>query len=196
MWFLQFVPAVLYYLGTSESKTKFPATISFTIRKGIPKWAQHMIWMRGWWHTYAVLSKKGRFTSIFSKQMIATGIVATWLFPVGKSEAVDRVHFVTSALYMIDHICLLQLLGIRSIYKVGFYLSFLLMATALFFRKKMEQLARLPSEGDVDNNQLEALREMQLKGPAKRKLWWLEGAVMFFENSLFFSFVSGMTSGM
>ena len=42
------VPCLLYYLRTSESPTKFPATISFTIRKGVPRWTHHALWLAGW----------------------------------------------------------------------------------------------------------------------------------------------------
>jgi len=38
------IPLILYYLKTSEERTKFPATISFTIRKGIPRAAHHVLW--------------------------------------------------------------------------------------------------------------------------------------------------------
>jgi hypothetical protein len=38
------LPCALYYLGASERPTKFPATISFTIRKGPPRWAHHAVW--------------------------------------------------------------------------------------------------------------------------------------------------------
>ena len=41
-------PFVLYYLKTSEKISKFPATISFTCRKGIPYLAMAIFWSAGY----------------------------------------------------------------------------------------------------------------------------------------------------
>ena len=43
-----FLPFLLYHLRLSDEKPLFPATISHTIRKGPPRWAQHALWLAGW----------------------------------------------------------------------------------------------------------------------------------------------------
>jgi hypothetical protein len=45
------LPGALYYLGFSPDgrRPKFPATISFTIRAGLPKIVHHIIWLAGWY---------------------------------------------------------------------------------------------------------------------------------------------------
>ena len=47
---------LLLYYGLQASpdgragETKFPATISWTIRRGLPKWTNLIFWSAGWWH--------------------------------------------------------------------------------------------------------------------------------------------------
>eukprot|EP00658_Telonema_sp_P-2_P060780 TRINITY_DN49601_c0_g1_i2.p1 TRINITY_DN49601_c0_g1~~TRINITY_DN49601_c0_g1_i2.p1 ORF type:complete len:241 (+),score=53.93 TRINITY_DN49601_c0_g1_i2:50-724(+) len=196
-WFhaSQFLPLVLYYLGSSERPTKFPATISFTIRKGLPKWIHHLIWLRGWAHFYAILRRRGSASlRAFCLQMVATGVVCTFICAIGQSEKMDKVHFLTAGLYMLDHILLIDLIGVDWRFRLAFYASFGTMVVALRQKKRIEKQAALPSEGDVGNVELERLRSTRLDTQAHRDMWWYELIVMVCENGLFSAFVSGMTS--
>ena len=90
------VPFVLYHLRTSESRPLFPHTISWAIRKGWPRIAQHALWLLGWATFFSALRRTGRSVKIFAAQMVATGIVATMVCPVGRGPVSDKVHFVAS----------------------------------------------------------------------------------------------------
>lgn len=188
-------PCVLYYLKTSETNTKFPATISFTIRKGVPRYAQHILWVAGWSHMYAVFKRcaRGRFSRLFVAQMVLTGVITTMICRLGQGRLSDKIHFVGAAMYMIDHHILFYYLNTRPLYRGLFYGSFLLMSLAMAKKTLLEQAHNLSSEGECTNQD----REKQLARVDKsvrQRLWWLELWVMLFENSLFASFVSGMTS--
>ena len=90
------VPFVLYHLRTSESRPLFPHTISWSIRKGWPRLAQHVLWLLGWATFFSALRRTGRSVRLFAAQMVATGIVATIICPVGRGPVSDKVHFVAS----------------------------------------------------------------------------------------------------
>eukprot|EP00947_MAST-08B_sp_MAST-8B-sp1_P005646 g5646.t1 len=108
-----FLPLVLYHCKTSDEKPKFPATISYTIRHGLPRWTQHGLWLLGWGLMLKVLRGQAsdRLTRLFGAQMVLTGIVAVIFCPLGQGKLSDKVHFVASGAYMVDHHFLLYLLG-------------------------------------------------------------------------------------
>ena len=88
------VPCALYYAGASERPTKFPATISFTIRKGLPRLAHHVIWLTGWACMGDVLRRAGSpFIQKFAAAMLATGVWTTIIFRLGSSALGDVFHF-------------------------------------------------------------------------------------------------------
>ena len=128
-------------------------------------------------------------------QMFATGVVSTWICPIGRSVKIDTIHIVGSALYIIDHIVLMQVLRMKRIHQLGFYGCFALLVAALYRRKSLEKQHGLPSEGDVDNKELERAKS-KLTLEDQRKLWWYELAVMIFENGVFVAFTTGITSGL
>eukprot|EP01050_Picozoa_sp_SAG11_P018293 SAG11_NODE_2743_length_3020_cov_1.882574_1_plen_175_part_00 len=44
-----FVPAFLYHIcRVSDDPPRLPCTISWTIRRGAPRYAQHVLWLAGW----------------------------------------------------------------------------------------------------------------------------------------------------
>ena len=114
------VPFVLYYLRTSESDTKFPATISFTIRKGPPKVAFAVLWAMGWSIMFRVFRRVG-VGSLFGAQMFLTGVLSTLVCSLGQNtlgRLTDSVHFFSAALYMVDHHVLFGFLNTKRKYKV------------------------------------------------------------------------------
>lgn len=181
------VPPILYYLRFSEAKPKFPATISWTIRKGYPKRVQHIIWSTGWLLMYRVLRRAGdAFIKAFAKQMFATGVVCTWIAALDQNAILDKVHFATAGLYMFDHSVLCELVAMRRPFKIGYYGSFSLMLIALAAFKGFG----IDSEAQVGGL-------LKTLSPQRRRLfWWIELAVMIFENALFTFFLSGLVSGL
>lgn len=181
------VSAVLYYLKFSESKPKFPATISWTIRKGSPKWAQHVIWATGWLLMYRVLHRAGdALVKAFAKQMFATGVICTWFAALDQHPLLDKLHFATAGLYMADHSIFCEVVAMRKPFKLGYYGSFFLMVVGLVSFKTFG----IKSEADVPG----LLRSLSAK--KRRLFWWIELAIMFFENALFTFFLAGLTSGL
>ena len=96
-------PIVLYYLKTSENPTKFPATISFTIRKGIPRFVSNGFWLLGYGLFLRIIWKNGGLLSkIFAGIMFSTGFLANIIFPLGRGK--DKLHFLFSLIYMLAHV--------------------------------------------------------------------------------------------
>jgi hypothetical protein len=199
-WFhaSQYLPCLLYYAGASDAQPRFPATISHTIRKGIPKLAHHVSWLIGWWIWYGVLQRRGSASvRLFAQQMFATGIVTTFICGVGQGKISNRVHFVGAGFYMLDHIVLLSLLDTARSYQVGFYASFMLMVGAIKRSKALELDIGLGSEdADLWDEEQRSRQLAKAPAPLRRKLWWTELCIMVFENALFTSFIAGMTSAL
>jgi hypothetical protein len=184
------VTTALYYLGTSESAPKFPATISWTIRKGLPKKVNHLLWTWGWWTMYGVFARAGDGLSLlFILQMFATGIVTTCLAPVGQGGGwLDQVHFVGALLYMLDHIVLFYYLGTTLPYRAVFYCSFVAMAASI---SAVKRLGLQPEQLEQRRDKLSAV----LPARTLNKLYWCE-LVMCSENLMFTGFITGMASGL
>jgi hypothetical protein len=189
------LPCALYYLGTSERPTKFPATISFTIRKGPPRWAHHAIWCAGWALMGDVMRRAGSgWVQRFSASMFATGIWTVVVFRLGHGLASDVAHFLGAAAYMIDHKVLSRLLKVGRVYHFGFRAAFAVLVGALARGHALERLAGVGSESRVSP----AARARQIAAaPAhlRRSLWRADLVIMLTENLLFSSFVHGLTSG-
>mmetsp|Transcript_125404 Transcript_125404/g.287255 ORF Transcript_125404/g.287255 Transcript_125404/m.287255 type:complete len:192 (+) Transcript_125404:19-594(+) len=89
-----FVPLALYHLKLSDDCPKFPATISYSIRKGVPRVAHHVLWLMGWAVMIKLFRKRGdRWARYFAAQMISTGILAVIVCPLGQSAFRNKVHF-------------------------------------------------------------------------------------------------------
>uniref|UniRef100_A0A6S8AS38 Uncharacterized protein n=1 Tax=Aplanochytrium stocchinoi TaxID=215587 RepID=A0A6S8AS38_9STRA len=200
------IPLILYYLKTSEERTKFPATISFTIRKGIPRAAHHVLWLLGWYSMYDVFHRAGsRFSRLFAIQMWVTGVICTFICQLGQGKLSDAIHFVTATMYMIDHVVLFSYLKTRRIFRSAFYVSFLAMAAAMREKKRIHREHDLFSGeyslDDIDVNNGHSIAKeheklSRLEPVIRNKIWWMDVFIMTFENLLFTSFVSGMTSGL
>eukprot|EP01051_Picozoa_sp_SAG22_P021530 SAG22_NODE_4787_length_1164_cov_1.140845_1_plen_278_part_00 len=191
------VPALLYYgCRLSDSPPRFPCTISWSIRRGPPRWAQHALWLAGWYQAAAaVLPQRDAFGTCFVLSMVATGVVGVMLCPVGVSPAFDVVHYAASALYMVDHVVLLAFFGVTTFYCLGFFGSLVLFfaATSRLDTVHTAIGVEFPPGLTMDGR---AKIEAALSGPARATLRRAELVQMAFEYLLFFTFISGMCSGL
>lgn len=106
-----FIPPLAYYTKGipffEDSDQKFPATISWTIRRGLPKYLHHLFWINGWVlmlrmlvrRFFAARSQSAKKAAwkvlVFGLQMFCTGVVSIVLYPVGQNNGQnDRVHFI------------------------------------------------------------------------------------------------------
>jgi len=161
---------VYYYFGVIDKPPKFPATISFTIRKGITKKLSFVTWIIGWSCVYNVIQRRcgGRPSSLFSSLlpklycnstttkpssslitnfitcMIGTGLWTTQLFPIGRDTLSDVFHFCGASIYMIQHIVLMDVLKMKSSHRRRFYTSLvtllLSVATVRTIERRQPQL--------------------------------------------------------
>lgn len=187
---LLLITTALYYVGASEDP-KFPATISWTVRKGLPKYVHHVVWALGWKLMSNVFENSGDpFAVWFSRQMIVTGVVTTWVAPVGRNAVwSDTVHFWGALLYMIDHIVLFFYLGTTLTYRVLFYVSLITMGSSIVGIKLLGVPPLLLEQSD------QRLSE-RLTAVQCTRLYWLELSVMASENVMFVAFITGMASGL
>merc|ERR1712183_14776 len=95
---------------------------------------------------------------------------------------------------MMDHHVLFYMFATPMPYRVSFYGSFAGLLVAM---------ARFVKFGIVHTGDLAILEEGQVLDLMRRvndsergRLWWIELAIMCFENSLFYSFLFGMTEGL
>ena len=96
------LPTLAYYLGAERT---FPATISWTIRAGWPKWLHHVLWLSGWAYTVRAVSRAETAAGlVLCVVMVAVGVVAVVLAPIGISARTDHVHNAASLVYILLHI--------------------------------------------------------------------------------------------
>jgi len=176
-WFIacQFIPMAWYYVVGPDRPAKFPATISHTMRRGPPKWIHHVCWLMAWWRCYSALSNHASdpLSQFFLFQMIVTGITAVFLFPVGVDAATDRVHFVSSLLYMIDHIIMFYYVGTTLPYRLAFYMSFAIMVVCFGIITRLEKQYGIASESDA-NAEIVNMQRRAMPPHAQRVMWWAD----------------------
>lgn len=189
---------LLYYMGTVERPCKFPATISFTIRKGPPKHAQMLIWGLGWALMGKIIRRRGsKILQNFCANMFLTGIWTTILFRLGRDKLSDVCHFFGAGVYMFDHVILLRILNTRPVFRKLFYASFALLVASIGGTRAVEMVCGLPTESDSKTSTADRARRVErLPMSLRRKLFYWELLVMVSENMLFSSFVQGMPSGL
>jgi hypothetical protein len=185
----------LYYGGFGlEAHPKFPATISFTIRGGLPLYSNMLVWTAGWTQMMRVLLRKGdTLCKIFATQMYCVGFSTVYLFPVGAGGTSDLIHGACAGLYFIYHIVLFKYLRTTTPYKVGFYTSFALFLFSLSRIRRIEKNHQFRSESNAEGNKQQ---KRSLPPVIRRKLWWHELLLMVSENTMFVSFLLGMTSSL
>ena len=142
------LPLGLYALFEPPGPTRlFPMSISWTIRKGLPRRLHNALWVAGWGLFLSVVlratgglglglllggsSGSGSLVAIFILQMVVTGACATILCPLGSGRKLqDTVHWCAALAYMVDHVFLFGLLRTPPSYVIGFWSCFALMAAA------------------------------------------------------------------
>lgn len=195
---LPFLPKAWARLAVDQTP-KFPATISFTIRKGVTKLVQHTLWACGWLVMLktVLMDARGATTRarVFLAQMFATGVVSVVLCPLGLSRTTDAIHFATAGLYMADHEIMCGLYRVPARFIIGFRAGLVGLFASLLLLRGTERAERLPhSEQGHDDD-----REAALVGKPRRvraQVHLADTAVMVCEYGLFISFISGMTAGL
>merc|ERR1712048_538537 len=71
--------------------------------------------------------------------MVATGIVATILCPLGSGKTQNKIHLVAAFFYMIDHHVMFYFLNTPMGYRIGFYACLILFGIAHEHAKKIER---------------------------------------------------------
>lgn len=189
------VPLVLYHCRVSDAQPLFPATISHTIRWGVPRLVNFMLWISGWSVMLFVLGKRATSWLViaFGWQMVLTGIACTQLCPVGSGGAREQVHVALAAIYMADHHFLCGLLRVRMPFQMGFYGGFAGLSLAMIAKGRIEERAGVGGIGEALVS--ETVRQGFAGQPRLAQLHWLARlAVMVFEYALFLSFVEGIGS--
>ena len=144
---------LLYYGGASpdgHTYAKFPATISWTVRRGLPQAINLLLWACGWWNMLRVFARRGdRMANLFAAQMFVTGISALWVFPIGVGPRVDAAHIAAASMYFVDHIFLFRFFRTAHRYRVWFYTSFASLLVALGRVRAIEKRYGFKAEPSV-----------------------------------------------
>ena len=190
--------------GDAAGETKFPASISWMTRRGLPRWSTLVLWNAGWIYMAAALLKEGDLTALawpdwlralFMLQMYATGFVVVVLTPMkGPDVALgrtDALHCYAAMAYVANHALALQfVLGVgvfTSAYGLGFSATTVLCGTCQFLRADNDRCARqlyVRCMGSSKDGRFETFTHV------------LELGFMLNENLLFLIFLVGMTSGL
>ena len=186
---------ILYYqgYGVDGNNTKFPATISYTIRGGLPLYTNLLVWTAGWRQMMRVWFSKGdQIARTFAVQMYLVGFSTVYVFPVGQGGWKDQVHGILAGLYFIYHGVMFKYLRTTTPFQFGFYVSFFTFLFNLRAIRKLEVEYDFRTETNQKNNTTKRKMPVQIQN----KLWWHECGVMLTENSMFISFLLGMTSSL
>lgn len=97
----QALPMALYYVGLGEegSDPHYPATISYTIRAGLPKAAHHLFWTAGWASVARAISGRGQGVKLRCAFMFLQGCFAVVWFPLSREKWRNRIHGVAAGKY-------------------------------------------------------------------------------------------------
>ena len=187
-----FAPLILYYVaGPDAGIPRFPVTISWTIRKGPPKWIQHAVWLSGWAVLLFLHFKTGDAVGFtFALQFVFVGIQALVVHPVGVNWRVSKVHHQASAVYILDHIAFLSYYNVQPLYRRVFWFSLV----AFFALTALLRL--LTSDLELDDRNWAQMRYQRLcLEPGKRRqILVVEFLEMVFEYALIVAFVDGVDS--
>ena len=150
---------------------------------------QLITWTAGWTQMMRVLLTRGDLTArVFAGQMYMVGLSTVCFFPVGFGRVSDQIHGVCAGLYFVYHIVLFKYLQTQRIYQLGFYSSF---GTFVYFLHRLRVLE------NKYNFKAEANQKQKKELPlsVSKKIYQNELGMMITENTMFWSFLFGMTSG-
>ena len=191
--------AALYYGGLSPDgrKVKFPATISWTVRRALPQKSNLLFWSAGWYLVGSVFARRGdRLARLFGLQMYCVGVVTLGICPVGASPLQDQVHFVAAGLYFVYHCVLFEYVRTRRTYQAGFYASFAAFLAAVAKIRSLEARHGFRAEADENSVSKSSGARAKLAPRVRRQLWQCELVQMLSENAMFVAFLLGVTSGL
>lgn len=137
------LPTLAYYLGAERT---FPTTISWTIRAGWPKWLHHVLWLSGWSFTVRAVSRAETADGIvLCVVMVAVGVVAVVLAPIGISARTDRVHYASSLVYIMLHIPWFTRWCVPVLpYQAGFYAALLVFLLNMSYMRYLKRTRCTP----------------------------------------------------
>jgi len=201
------VTPLLYYAkaGTVvDTPPKFPATISYTIRKGLPKQVHFLMCIAGWAAMFPVLRRCSTpWVQCFFAQMLLLGLWATQIFPLNNNNGLvpefvnDVCHFFGAVAYLVYQVVAMRLINIQPLYRRLFFSSFGLLTYSLFRVKQIERMTGIVMEsGTLSSPQERELILSTMSPELRQSLFQWELMVMVFENLLFASFVQGFPSGL
>lgn len=187
------LPLALYHARTSEARPLFPNTISWSIRKGMPRHASHALWTAAWLMMLSVFQRRGDFnTRMFALQMFAKGIITVLLCPAGSDGVRWKIHKYGATSYLLDHQTFAWLLDMRPVYMLGFWACFFCSEVgAAISRHLMGSVQPETRKQDIPP----LLRSEASTQRIQNGLWYSELMQMLTENGMFMLFVSGMLSG-
>lgn len=197
-WFLlsQYATLLLYYAGTAEQPCKFPASMSYTASKGLPKLAFLFPWLRGWWLLLGLLwDNSDCGTLAFAGQMVGTGLFTLHFNRPGQSRLSNQFHLLGAVAYTTSHVPMLVFLGMTGVYQIAFFTAFLLAVMSFCSSRHAKRAAGLPPKYASSPSEWKAM--LEAAGPMWHgQLWLSELAFMASENAIFTVFVCGIGSGM
>jgi len=197
---LYYMPPFKYLCGGDGDNTKFPCSISWMTRKGLPRYMTFGTWLPGWaclLHSYSLHEQSNALAiQIFGVTMFATGFVTCILTPIREDVAMgqrDTIHCIGASIYIVYHILAYEwVLGVdcftgSNLYGLGLMLNLGMCGTCQYLRMNDNRVARALYES------------LAWKSPAQVRyssfLYGIELLFAFSENALFFIFLLGMTSG-
>ena len=201
---LYYAPGLRGLFGGDGRRTKFPCSLSWMTRKGLPRLNALVLWNYGWLCMARAFFKDGSFDAMsttdwwraaFMVQMFATGFVTVVLTPmVGPDVALgqsDALHCYSAIVYVADHFLANQfVLGVplaSNAFGVGFVATAVPCGVCQYLR----------ADGDLAARKLHARATGSVKAPSLAAfLYLLEIVFMVFEFALFGVFLVGMTSGL
>jgi len=200
---LYYLPGVRDLYGGDGKSAKWPCSISWMTRQGLPRLSTLVLWNLGWWCMLAAVFREGdlaAMTSVdwvraaFAVQMYATGFLTVVMTPMrGPDVAMgndDALHCYGAIVYVADHFLVNELIFNHSWATPlgwGFMLSASICGVFQALRTENDALGRKLYARYLGSN-----KRLSLKGFIRIN----EYGFAIFENLLFVVFLGGLTSGL
>lgn len=191
---LYYLPGFSSALGGDGAAAKFPCSISWMTRKGLPRLSTLILWNVGWYFLVRAVAASGDLWRLgFIVQMYTTGFVTVVLTPMmGPDVAMgsaDALHCYSASLYVFDHWIANEFnlnVPLTSAYGAGFAVTASLCGVFQALRADDDRLARRvhARAGGFRGGSFDGFKRL------------LEVGFMLTENALFFIFLFGMSSGL
>eukprot|EP00931_Biecheleriopsis_adriatica_P007608 TRINITY_DN108876_c0_g1_i1.p1 TRINITY_DN108876_c0_g1~~TRINITY_DN108876_c0_g1_i1.p1 ORF type:complete len:239 (-),score=7.68 TRINITY_DN108876_c0_g1_i1:111-827(-) len=199
---LYYLPPFNRWCGGDGQLARFPCSISWMTRKGLPRYLTLCTWIPGWMLLlYAYHSHEGdnRFgLQIFGLSMFAAGFVTVVLTPIQEDVAMgsrDTIHCVAASVYIVYHFLANEwVLGVdcftgSNVYGLTFTTNSVLCCFCQFLRMDGNRKARVLYQHLIGGSGRKHLPTFQ------QFVLGIEYAFQLTENLLFLAFLLGMTSG-